>query len=1011
MARLDEMRFDPASLNKATAADYSSSESDAEEDEYLMPSRNPHESEFADFNPRKRRRTGRDSKESAALGIFGSESEDEGSGRQWKHKSLRNKGVSFVSSAKAKADSDDELDEEEAEYDDANPGAVPSDAEEKDEQDEEMDGVGLGFKGASAAAAQGLGWTPPTQQATPSKPTAPPPRFVKSKVDVANPLGNGFTPMSQRGPTLLAKDEEPAAPRAALPSAFSKTRGGKTKINANSFGARMMARMGYVEGQGLGKEAQGRNVIIEANLRPQGAGLGAVKEKTKQEREEEKRQARLRGEEVVDSEEEEKKKKAARRKKALTGGISSGGGSGVSTPKRQKPKYLTMDEIKKAAPGLNIPDAFTPILDMTGPGKKMLTTSSGLMTPTGGAAPAESTEAVENRKLVKRAQNDFMAILEEWQSLQERKAFLDLQLKEEQQELEELSASLQGNKSVTGACTAASRPAESGEADRKADLSYRLGRVIAGLRDASNSLSDSMLPQIKDELGSLAVAAIHPLFNQFRQLWEPLEEPKPAFVDGLNSIRGLLGLDHQSKKTYRKPTATPYETMMYELWLRTLTTTVREWNVRDPDPLIAVLDAWAPLLPPFVRAQLFQAITRKLEEALQKWQPKKHTHNLPHRWIFPWLPHLPPTHLDPLSTTGLVADVRRKFRQLIDAWDFSRGVIPGLKQWKDILRPSSSSGSSSRDRDLWTPLVMNHLLPSMARYLGAHFRVEPQDQAPYMEALDKLLEWGEVVRPSMLAEVLVAEVFPAWHAALYRWLLLEEADYNEIGGWFQWWQDEVFPEEIKVLPSVVAEFEKGSAMIERALDLGERVRAELRAPEEGPALKTARDAGREERERQREEERVQENVVDVAAAAKKPEEVTFKEVIEAWCPEHDLQFMPERNKLHAEGPMYRILGMDGKRGVSVYFKGNIGRRGTMQWLMGRLDGGRIEAHGGGPARAFVVVFSSGAPLPASTRVNTSGPGDEPHILARRHSCPFNIAPVWPTQKSYQRWLPHAAAAD
>jgi tuftelin-interacting protein 11 len=928
MARLDEMRFDPASLNKATAADYSSSESDAEEDEYLMPSRNPNESEFADFNPRKKRRTGRDAKESAALGIFGSESEDEGgSGRQWKHKSLRNKGVSFVSSAKAKADSDDDFDkegdqEEDNEYDDANPGAIPTDAEEDEEDDEEMGGVGLGFKGASAAAGQGLGWTPPTQQGIAPKRTAPAPNFAKSKVDSANPLGNGFTPMSQRGPTLLVKDDEPATPRAALPSAFSKTKGGKTKINTNSFGARMMAKMGYVEGKGLGKEAQGRNVIIEANLRPQGAGLGAVKEKTKQEREEEKRQARLRGEEVVDSEEEKKKKKAARRKKALTGGVSSAGGSGVSTPRRQKPKYLTVDEIKKAAPGLKIPDAFTPILDMTGPGKKMLTTSSGLMTPTGGVAPAESTEAVETRKLVKRAQNDFMAILEEWQSLQERKAFLDLQLKQEQQELEELSASLQGNKSVTGACTAASRPAESGEADRKADLSYRLGRVIAGLGDASNSLSDSMLPQIKDELSSLAVAAIHPLFNQFRQLWEPLEEPKPAFVDGLNSIRGLLGLDHQSKKTYRKPTATPYETMMYELWLRTLTATVREWNVRDPDPLIAVLDAWAPFLPPFVRAQLLQDITRKLEEALQKWQPKKHTHNLPHRWIFPWLPYLPATHLDPKSATGLVADVRRKFRQLINAWDFTRGVIPGLKQWKDILRPASISSSSSRDRDMWSPLVMNHLLPGMARHLRAHFRVEPQDQAPYMEALDKLLEWTEVVRPSMLGEVLVAEVFPAWHAALYQWLLLEEADYNEIGGWFQWWQDEVFPEEIRGLPSVVAEFEKGSAMIERALDLGERVRVELKAPEKGPALKTGREVGREERqrEREREKERVaaQESMVD---AAKKPE-VTFKEVIEEWCQEHDLQFMPERNKLHAEGPVYRISGIDGKRGVSVYFKGN-----------------------------------------------------------------------------------------
>ncbi|KXX73928.1 Tuftelin-interacting protein 11 [Madurella mycetomatis] len=919
MARLDEIRFEPSSLSKAGAAEYSSSESDAdEEDEYLMPSRNPHDSEFADHNPRKRRRTGRDAKESAALGIFGSESEDEGPSRKWKHKSLRNKGVSFVSSAKAdeSSEGDDEEEEEQDEVDEYGErnimAAAAAEEEDDEEEDEEMGGVGLGFKGASAGATGGLGWTPSTQQGLSAKYSAPPPKpFVKSKVDSSNPLGRGFAPTSAQGPTLLVKNDEPTTPRTAMPSAFQKGKGGKTKVNAGSFGARMMAKMGYVEGKGLGKEGQGRNVIIEANLRPQGIGLGAVKEKTEQERQEEKRQARLRGEEVVDSDEEEKKKKrAARRNKALAGGISSGAGSGASTPRRPKAKYLTMDEIKKAAPGLSIPDAFTPILDMTGPGKKMLTSSSGLMTPTGGAAPSESTETAENRKLVKRAQNDFMAILEEWQSLQERKAYLDLQLKQEQQELEELSASLQANRSVTAACEAASQPTESGELDRKADLSYRLGRIISGLGDANKSLSDSMLPQIKEELASLAVAAIHPTFNQFRQLWEPLEEPKPGFVDGLNSIRGLLGLEQQTKKTYRRPTATPYEAMMYELWYRTVASTIREWNVREPDQLIAVIEAWDALIPTFIRTQLLQDIVRKLEEALQKWQPKKHTHNLPHSWIFPWLSYLPATHLDPKSSTGLVADVRRKFRQLIDAWDFKRGVIPGLKQWKEVLRPSGG-------RDLWTPLVMNHVLPGMARHLRSHFRVDPQDQSPYMDALDGLFAWLGVVRPAMVGEVVVGEVFPPWHDALYQWLLLEDANYDEIGQWFQWWQDDVFPDDIKALPSVAAEFDRGAAMIERALDLGDRAAAELPPPEKGPALKTARES-------KKETHRGKDAPVPAPAVAgvRPPEEVSFRQVIEEWCQENDLQFMREANKVHAEGPMYRISASDGKRGVPVYFKGN-----------------------------------------------------------------------------------------
>ncbi|KAK4222874.1 Tuftelin-interacting protein 11 [Podospora fimiseda] len=925
MAGLGHSNFDSSKVNKVSAADYSSSDSDADEDdEYLIPSRNPHDDEFTDHNPRKRRRTGRDAKESAALGIFGSESEDEGPSRKWKHKPVRHKGVSFVASSNVKParatddedeeDQDNDEDNEYADYDDekptmlANPGGDQDEDDDEDE-DQEMGGVGLGFGGVAAAAAQGLGWTPPTkiqQQLPPKNKNAPPKPFVKSTFDPSTPLGTGFTPLSARGPTLLVKDDAPETPRAALPSAFVKGKGGKTKINNNSFGARMLAKMGYVDGKGLGREGQGRNVIIEANLRPQGAGLGAVREKTEQEKQEEKRQARLRGDVVVDSDEEEKKKKAARKKKALAGGLGSGAGSGASTPRRQKPKYLTMDEIKKAAPGLNIPEAFTPILDLTGPGKKMLASSSGLMTPTSGAVTAESTENTEARKLARRAQNDFMAVLEEWQSLQERKAFLDLQLKQEQQELEELLTTLQGNKSLISASSTATAPTESGELDRKSDLSYRLGRIISGLRDANTSMTDQMLPEIKEQLASLVVAALHPTFNQFRQLWEPLDEPKPGFVDDLKSIRGLLGLDQKTKKTYRRPTATPYETMIHELWFRTVAGAVREWNVRESDQLIAVLEAWDSLLPSFIKTQLLQDIIRRLDEAVQKWQPKKHTHNLPHTWIFPWLPYLPPAHLDPKSSTGLVADVKRKFRQLIGAWDFKRGVIPGLKPWKQVLRPSHSC-------DQWGPLLMNHILPGMARYLRNNFRVEPQDQTPYVEILDKVFEWTDIISPKMIGEVIVAEVFPMWHEALYHWLLLDEADYGQIGEWFEWWQRDVFPEEIKDLPSITAEFEKGTAMIERALDLGDLAKSQLQPPDKGPALKTAK----EKHHRPPKPE----------PAAEKPlqptEKVSFRDVIEAWCHAHDLQFFKEHSKVHPEGHLYyKVSDEDGKQSVLVYFKGD-----------------------------------------------------------------------------------------
>lgn len=53
----------------------------------------------------------------------------------------------------------------------------------------------------------------------------------------------------------------------------------KGGMNINSFAAKMMAKMAYVAGQGLGSSGQGIINPIETKLRPQEAGLGAVKEK------------------------------------------------------------------------------------------------------------------------------------------------------------------------------------------------------------------------------------------------------------------------------------------------------------------------------------------------------------------------------------------------------------------------------------------------------------------------------------------------------------------------------------------------------------------------------------------------------------------------------------------------------------------------------------------------------------------------------------------------------------
>ena len=706
------------------------------------------------------------------------------------------------------------------------------------------------------------------------------------------------------------------------PNGAAKASAGASPAAPNSFAAKMMAKMGYKEGQGLGATGKGRLAPIETQLRPQGAGLGAVKEKTKQAKAEEKREAVFRGEVLEESSEEERKRKRKLKEKRISG-ATSGAGTPVA---RAKPKYRTATEMEAAADGLEVPSVLKSIIDATGKEARLLTSTAGLMSSGVAMVPSQT----ESMKIARGARRDLEAFMDEWKGLREREDYFEAEqtqiLLEIQRDEEEVRALAEVMATVQDL-----QQMSFDESNDGAELSS--WEKITGKVKSLERLSGDD----KDLFGlqEAAAAAIHTLFRTTMESWEPLRHPT-IIVPYLYRLQHILAIRPQSMSTeialqdgisYWRPqskSTTPYETMLHKYWLpRVRSAITNHWDVHNPDPVIDLVKTWEPVLPPFILANVVdQLVIRRLTDAVVAWKPKtahKHRrHTQPQVWLFPWLEYLDEQHTNPRSSTGLLADVKRKLKIVFSTWDLSIGVLPGLDSWGQLFSSDLSS------------MLLRHLLPRLASYLSENFSVDPSDQD--LTPLEKVLEWKPHFAPNTLVQLFVAEFFPKWHQILYVWLTSEDANFAEISQWYQWWKetleektlDRRRPTGFNELPEIAAEWNKGVESINRAIDAID-TGVDIITSLEPPSIDVATP--------------VAPTTPAAASLTLKPTvtdtPTTFKDVVDDWCAEHDLHMIALREAdLQTGLPLFRITASaSGRGGAVVYLKGDV------IWARGATSGG------------------------------------------------------------------------
>lgn len=638
-------------------------------------------------------------------------------------------------------------------------------------------------------------------------------------------------------------------------------------VSSYGIGAKLLSKMGYVAGKGLGADGKGIVEPVQQKLRPQGAGLGAINEKT-----------------------EQAKRDAARKKRATNQGKHnteddswSDSSSHQSNTKKvlrfRKPKsvHKTIEEME--ASGLQLPAGFKYIIDMSqGPEGKLVEDLRNI-TVTEGVSTGPDLVL-----LYSQAKNDVEQATQQWALLQSKQKNIEFEISNTENVLKKSSTSVTVIQQLV-------------------DIGNNLRCLLGGRDDSAFSIEMERLAHLLEEspvhksmIQEIAISAFSSYYPQVVSGWDPLDSPE-LFVKEIENWSDLLKYDENGSE---HTGSGDISTILHNIWLpKVQSFMLLNWASTHPYRAILFIEKWkniigAELNHEFISRCILPKILKSVKEE-KEFLAESET------FVLPWLDYLYLNQKQELFDTASL-----KINDQIRTWNPSHNssLIKSISFWLTRLQAPD--------------LIQQRVFSRVLDYMKRNFEIDPSGQnvAPLEAAIE--LNTANIIDDTALGKLLADGFFPKFKDVLHQWLVSStDEGLFELGQWYETWYN-WFGDRINLIPIVQSNYEECLDHINEALDM--KNRGMLQKP-----IDKLKKATQEFPTARKKENSDLSQTPDV--------QVTFRDLVEEYCIEHDLFLVPlkKAHPIHGHA-LYKISNSpSGANGISCYFDEDV------LWANSKLD--------------------------------------------------------------------------